>query len=144
MQYRMIVVTALLVSLASVVSAGGSSLTDSYNRRANAQWDYGYGAMFNPARGELRDGSSITWTVPLRAGTEYKLFGACDEDCGDVDLELYDENGYLVDEDAAGDDYPIVIVRPRYSQTYSFKVTMADCAYSPCGYMVGIFGRQVF
>lgn len=127
--------------IASVVSAGGSSLADAYNRRASLQRDADFVQMFSPARGDLRNQASTTWYVTLQAGTEYKIFGACDEDCADLDLELRDESGRLLAEDSEDDDYPIVSVRPRFTQEYAFKVTMADCWRAPCGYMVGVFGR---
>jgi hypothetical protein len=134
--------TVLAGLIVSVVGASGFNLADTYRQRVNEQWQwFGYRELFNPARGDLEDGESTTWTVTLQAGREYKLIGACDVDCGDLDLELFDEYGYSVDEDYAGDDYPVVVVRPPYTQRYSFEVSMADCWYEPCGYMIGILGR---
>ncbi len=144
MRYRMIVVTALLVSLASVVSAGGWNLSDTYARRLSQFQREGFREVSNAAEGILDDGQSTRWTVTLYAGTDYRLFGACDSDCQDLDLELYDANGRLVDEDTASDDFPVVSVRPRYTQVYSFRATMADCTYWSCAYMVGVLGRDVF
>jgi hypothetical protein len=144
MRYRMIVVTALLGVLASVVSASGWNLSDTYSRRLSQFQRDGFREVSNAARGDLNDSQSTRWTVTLRAGSEYRLFGACDEDCQDLDLEIYDANGRLVDEDTASDDFPVVSVRPRYTQEYSFRVTMADCSYEPCAYMVGVLGRDIF
>jgi hypothetical protein len=132
----------LLGLVVSVVSAAGYNLADTYAQRVRFQWDrYGYQEWFNPARGSLDDGEDVTWTVTLWAGTEYKLIGACDSDCDDLDLEVFDGYGDSVGEDFTYGDYPSVIVRPRYTQVYSFRVTMESCQDMPCAYMIGTLGR---
>jgi hypothetical protein len=80
-------------------------------------------------------------TVNLRGGVSYALVGVCDEDCSDIDLRLYDEDGNLVTSDTQSDSVPYMTVTPRWSAKFRVKVTMIQCSSSPCYYGVGIFGR---
>lgn len=89
----------------------------------------------------LNDGYSDTYTVNLQGGVEYKITAACDGDCGDIDLKLYDENGNLIDSDVETDDRPIVGVTPRWSGRFKLWVRMYDCTANPCYFGIGIFGK---
>jgi hypothetical protein len=91
--------------------------------------------------GWLQDGQSTTFRVRLAQGTEFTFRGTCDSDCSDLDLELYDGNGNLVDSDYDPDDVPVVGVEPAWSGWFRVRVIMADCSREPCGYAVGRFSR---
>ncbi len=86
--------------------------------------------------GMLDHGYYRTHTVALRGGVEYAFVGACDRDCSDLDLQLFDENGNLIDSDLLGDDVPVVTVVPEWTGRFYVKVIMASCSVSPCGYTV--------
>jgi hypothetical protein len=100
-----------------------------------------YELTHNPVVDDLRDNQSKTFNVNLRSGISYAFVGVCDEDCRDIDLRLYDDNGNLVGSDVGPDRYPLVRVSPRWSGQFQVKVTMANCTSSTCYYGVGIFGR---
>lgn len=91
--------------------------------------------------GSLRDDAETMVSLSLDIGTSYAIMGACDNDCTDIDLTLYDPRGNQVDIDIEADDYPVVTVEPSRSGTYRVKVTMATCSAEPCRYGVGVFGR---
>lgn len=80
-------------------------------------------------------------TVTLRAGTDYRFVSVCDQDCSDVDLRLYDENGRLIDADVAYDDTPVVGVTPRWTGQFTVEVSMASCRANYCYYGIGLFQR---
>ena len=63
----------------------------------------------------------------------------CDQDCGDVDLRLFDPYGNEVDSDVGTDDWPIVSITPQFKGTYQVRVVMARCSDHPCYYGVGVF-----
>lgn len=100
-----------------------------------------YQLTHNPLVDDLSNNQSQTFNVNLRSGISYAFVGVCDEDCRDIDLRVYDENGNLVDSDTGADDYPLVRVSPRWSGQFQVKVTMANCTASTCYYGMGIFGR---
>lgn len=86
--------------------------------------------------GMLNDGYYRVHNVTLREDVEYTFVGSCDNDCSDLDLQLFDENGNLIDEDLLRDDYPVVSVTPRWTGRFRIKVIMAECSVNPCGYTI--------
>jgi hypothetical protein len=89
----------------------------------------------------LDEGESGWFTLTLRADEDYVLFGACDVDCSDVDLWIYDENGNLIDSDVLADDYPIVEVSPRWTGEFDVRLKMYSCDVEPCRAGLAVYGR---
>lgn len=100
-----------------------------------------YTLTHNPYVDSLGDGGSDSLTLNLQAGTSYAIVGVCDEDCGDIDLRLYDAKGNFIDSDTSSDDNPVVTVTPRWTSNFQVQVKMASCSNSPCYYGVGAFGQ---
>lgn len=98
---------------------------------------YHYGGYTH--EGSLGDGDSERLTVRLGAGMESQLIAACDTDCSDIDLTLYDSAGREVDSDLQVDDFPIVSVRPDKDSAYTILVQMVDCEVDPCRYAIQQF-----
>ncbi|MGC1525491.1 MAG: hypothetical protein WA783_05525, partial [Phormidesmis sp.] len=74
-------------------------------------------------------------------GVTYSLVGVCDEDCSDLDIVLYDDNGNIVASDLQPDDFPVVTVTPRWNAQFTINVRMVSCSIAPCRFGVGAFGR---
>ncbi|WP_407539561.1 hypothetical protein Q0M94_15490 [Deinococcus radiomollis] len=88
----------------------------------------------------LDDGDYTTVTYTLLKGNSYKIVGACDNQCSNLDLELRDDNGNLIERDNASDDIPIVEVTPRRDGKFTLKVIMSDCSSSAgCVYGVDVY-----
>jgi hypothetical protein len=66
----------------------------------------------------------------LLKGKKYMFLAACSDDCSDIDLELLDDDGKLIDRDADADDTPLVTVTPDRDRTYKLKVSMSECSSS--------------
>ena len=90
--------------------------------------------------GSLDAGDEETHSVSLQAGNRYMMVGACDNDCSDLDLRLYDPNDNQVDVDIELDDTPVVEVSPSRSGTYRVEAVMVSCSTEPCFYGVGVYG----
>lgn len=103
--------------------------------------DRGYALSHEVKTGTLRDHENESFTLELDEDRSYALLGVCDEDCSDIDLRLFDQDGDEVDADVATDDYPVVEVRPRERGRYRVKVVMATCSTSPCFYGIGVFAK---
>jgi hypothetical protein len=86
-------------------------------------------------------GASETVTVALLAGRDYRFVGKCDTDCSDLDFQLYDAAGTLLDSDLLRDDVPVISVSPARSGTYRLRVTMASCSVALCGWGVTVLAR---
>ncbi len=82
-------------------------------------------------RGLRLEGGHL-WSVPLRAGVTYRVFVVCDNDCSDVDLELFDPAGDYVGRDVAVNDTPYVEVTPARDGAYHARIWLAACEHEPC------------
>jgi hypothetical protein len=88
----------------------------------------------------IGEGQSVSIPYTLIKGERYKMVGVCDNDCSDIDFELRDENGNLIDEDTAKDDIPIVEVTPIRTGKFTLRVSMQSCSNSAgCDYGVDVY-----
>jgi hypothetical protein len=94
-----------------------------------------------PVYGSLNDDASATHEMTVVGGTQYVLFGACDNDCRDVDLKIYDASNNLQMQDVAVDDTPVLAFTANSSGKYRIVVVMATCNRSPCYYGVQLMAR---
>ncbi|MEN8145121.1 MAG: hypothetical protein ABFS14_09240 [Gemmatimonadota bacterium] len=89
----------------------------------------------------LPDDRGVAFTVTLREGIQYQIASVCDRDCTDLDLEIYDEHGNLIDADHEADDLPVVGVEPLWTGRFTIRVSMHACTSEPCYFGVGVFGK---
>ena len=142
--------TLALLTLLSATTVFADKYYDQVRSNLQARYDYWY----NKGSGwkqlpdlrdldTLDDGSYTTITYTLTGGETYKIVGACDNQCSDLDLELRDDNGNLIQRDSASDDIPIVEVTPRRDGKFSLKVSMRDCSSSAgCVYGVDVYRER--
>jgi hypothetical protein len=100
-----------------------------------------YRLVRGPDNDLLSAGDSDNYTVTLQGGRSYKLVGVCDNDCSDLDITLYDDDGDVVDRDLLDDDKPVVSVSGKAGGTYRMNVSMAKCSTGVCYYSVAIYGN---
>ena len=71
--------------------------------------------------------------MQLTAGTPYRIVGACDGDCTNVDIELISmTTGGVVASDMLPDDYPVVNFTPPANGQYIVRLLMQQCTVAPC------------
>ncbi len=80
----------------------------------------------------LRAGEEYRWTVNLEQGRSYGFFGACDNDCNDVDIIIEDANGREVASDVLTDDYPVVAIQNATAGRYTARILLVNCEIEPC------------
>ncbi len=134
------------------VLAGGLLVAASFAKPAAAQNDHerqvrGYlesGMGVHASLGYRRDQSNADilvpleldgpylWSVYLREGVNYRVYAACDNDCSDLDMEIYGADGRLVDRDVATDDVPYVQITPTQSGRAYVRIWLYQCAAEPC------------
>ena len=103
--------------------------------------DRGYfesGDMFEGSLDEMEE--EDVW-ISLRRNQSYAILAVCDEDCSDIDLYLYDEDGDEIDTDTSIDQEPVVRVTPRRNADYRVRVRMYSCDTEPCYYAFGVYER---
>jgi hypothetical protein len=101
----------------------------------------GYEMTHRIYTGSLNDDESTTVELHLDVGKEYRILGACDADCSDLDFTLFDGAGREIDRDLELDDFPLVDVEVSRSGTFRLRVAMAACSVEPCRFGIGTFGR---
>lgn len=131
----------LAAPLAAQQSRWDAQVDDQMNRAGQVLAEKGFSKDQSIRSGSLREGESEVVTLELRAGKTYALIGVCDNDCGDLDLHLYDASDNEIGSDTQTHDAPLVHVTPRETGTYRLKLVMTACKTSPCFYGVGVFDR---
>jgi hypothetical protein len=89
----------------------------------------------------LNDNATNSLEMTVVGGTSYFIFGACDYDCHDVDIKIFDTRGNLLMQDVLVDDQPIVRFTANGSGKYRVDVVMATCNANPCRYGVKLMAR---
>lgn len=72
------------------------------------------------------------WSIYLTQGVNYRVYGACDDACADLDMEIYGADGALVQRDSARDDTPFVQVTPDQSGRHFVRLWLYACAAETC------------
>jgi hypothetical protein len=98
-------------------------------------------SVAGPVYGSLNDDAQATHEMTVVGGNQYVLMGACDNDCTDVDLKIYDTAGNLQMQDVAVDDTPVLTFTANSSGKYRVVVAMATCNRNPCYYGVQLMAR---
>lgn len=88
---------------------------------------------FTDEAAEMQPGTDHRWQVELVGGTPYRLIGACDDDCSNLDMELIDvATGGVVASDMLQDDFPLVDFTPQANGRYIVRLLMQTCSVAPC------------
>lgn len=72
------------------------------------------------------------WTVQLQRGETYRVIGGCDNECTDMDFELLDPTGKIIERDTLPDSFPIINVSPTTAGAYTVRFVMKTCTIGPC------------
>lgn len=138
---------ALLVLVAGAAVSSQAMAQNQYQQqianqitRGNAGMQrQGYLPTGGPMTGSLNDDADASVLVSLIAGVQYAIVGVCDNDCTDVDLQVFSGDNTKIGEDLDTDDTPVVVMRAAYSGQYRVRVMMATCNTSPCYYGVQVY-----
>lgn len=87
---------------------------------------------FNDQVAALQPGHDDRWQVNLAGGTAYRILGACDNECSNLDIELIDSHGGVVASDVLPDDFPVVNFTPAANGTYYVRTMLQTCTVAPC------------
>ena len=103
-------------------------------------WAVGEGfSTRNYIIGKLDESDTDSWTMTLYGGNDYVLVGACDGDCGDLDITVYDEADNVVARDTEPDGVPVVELDLESQGRYRIQMKMYECRVEPCYFGLGIF-----
>ena len=118
-------------------------LTEEMRVLHEAAVDLGYGVTHEPTIGMLKKRDTHTFEQTFsRKGADVKMIGACDIDCSNLDMAIYDLEGNPIAKDTLDDDRPeldFTITKPGQLRVV---VYMAECSREPCGFGVQTFERN--
>jgi hypothetical protein len=77
-------------------------------------------------------GQSKQFRVELLGGTPYAIVGACDKDCGHVELALSDQAGQLLMRSPDKHDTVIINGAPNVSGSYTVALSVPGCKEQQC------------
>jgi hypothetical protein len=101
----------------------------------------GYPTAVETFSGMLSSERSETRVLRLDPNLEHLVLAACDADCPDVDLALYETSGDVVASDRDLDAFPALFIPAGHTGNHSLVVTMARCSIAPCRYDVAVYSR---
>lgn len=84
----------------------------------------------------------VEQTYELEAGVTYRVVGACDADCSNMDLEVFDPAGASVGVDRQPNDHPYVEFTPTVTGQYRVHPWVVVCRTRPCYGGVRVLKRQ--
>jgi len=87
---------------------------------------------FNDGVVALREGGAYLFRRPLRQGVSYRLIGACDNECNDLDLIVTDASGAMIGNDVGVDNFPVVEITPDADADYFVILYLHTCTIEPC------------
>jgi hypothetical protein len=97
-------------------------------------------ALFQPAFSALQQKWRARTTLTLDAGVEYRFFGACDQECTDLDMYVRSADESSVAEDTGTEKPPVIGFTPTVTGPYFLDVVMFgcneghDCRFGVSGY----------
>lgn len=103
----------------------------------------GFQQVSQPVTGQLGAGQYQNWPVSMSVGYDYRIIGVCDNDCGNIDLIIYDENNVQVAQDVLADATPIAAVAPAWTGAFTAQAVMQHCNVQPCYYALVLYGRPL-
>lgn len=130
-----------MLAVAVLVAAEPAAAQD-YDRQVRGYLEHGLAAHavegYAPERTvpdlivPLQLDRPFLWSVFLRQGVAYRVYGACDDNCSDLDMEIYGADGRLVDRDAAPDDTPYVQLTPSETGRHYVRLWLYACTAGSC------------
>lgn len=103
----------------------------------------GFQQVSQPVTGQLGAGQHQNWPLTMNQGYDYRIVGVCDNDCGNIDLVIYDENNVLVAQDVLADATPVATVAPQWTGPFTAQAVMQQCTVQPCYYALVLYGRPL-
>lgn len=132
----------VLIGLAMMLFSGGGGGGDFSQEERTTMAGYLDGYAERYAQGltpvgddelaSLSDDAAHDYQVQLDAGHSYRVLGACDTNCRDVDLYVMDASGQEIGRDILTDDFPVVDIPQAQDGGYTIRIGMPDCGVDAC------------
>lgn len=128
------------LGVTGVANAQGQTINEYVVEMVEERADPGETLVGDIIFDEIPEGESATYTFNINPRKSYFVYGACDDDCSDIDLTGQDSDGELVDFDEEEDDIPLLIIMPGDTgRKLTVTLDMAACETDVCVYGIGLY-----
>ena len=114
----------------NLVRLGSNARTQGYTR-----------IVAGPIYGRLSQDMTERHELAVVGGNDYAVMAACDNDCSNLDLKVYDTSGTLQQQDVENDDTPVLTFTANSTGRYRVEVVMSECSRNPCFYGVQLMAK---
>jgi NAD(P)-dependent dehydrogenase (short-subunit alcohol dehydrogenase family) len=90
----------------------------------------------------LASDTGHSYEVGTDAESSYAVVGACDSDCGDLDIIVSNAAGEAIAADETESDVPVILFDSEEAATYTLTANLYDCAADTCYYGVRLVQLQ--
>ncbi|WP_084420258.1 hypothetical protein [Henriciella litoralis] len=90
----------------------------------------------------LASDTGHSYEVSTEAESSYAVVGACDTDCGDLDIIITNAAGETVAADETESDVPVILFDSEEAATYTVTANLYNCAADTCYYGVRLIQLQ--
>jgi hypothetical protein len=91
---------------------------------------------------ELETRVTDTHEIRVRPGEFYVILGACDNDCTDIDLAIFNPKGESIATDYEPDDFPVLSFDTPKGGRWSLEVSIPACKAESCVYGFQVYRRR--
>jgi len=123
---------ALAISGSAVSQDSESAVREYLDDAAATHTENGHRASGSAMIASLDMHGALIRPVQVRAGRTYVFYAVCDDSCSDVDMEVYDVDGTMAEQDILPDDTPFVQLTPTRSGRAYVRVWLASCVSERC------------
>jgi hypothetical protein len=90
----------------------------------------------------VKDHGAILTSLSIPQDQGVLIAGACDDECSDIDLVVFGEDGEVVEQDIEDSDTPTIRLRPGKQQDFMIELRMLRCSEERCTAGVGLYGLE--
>lgn len=137
MRLQALIVAVGLAATTAVAAQTPREVVDDFLAQADRA-ARGNREIYKTLHGDLAQEARHRVSVDAQPGV-YRIIGACDAACNDVDLRLYDEKGAKVEEDLRADKFPIIEFKVNGPGTFEIEVAVNNCSAKTCAFGVRIY-----
>jgi hypothetical protein len=120
------------------------SADDKMKKLVAEQADEGAKLIGEIVTGKLKEDEDVSFDFAIERGKTYWVYGACDSNCDDIDLEGANVRGDVLDADDERDDAdPVLLVSDRSATRLKVTVSMKDCVRATCAFGIGLYEQAL-
>jgi hypothetical protein len=133
-------VCAAVMALAGLANAQELTIDDYVRKLVAARPNAGEELVGDIMIDRMSNGDQVVYTFDIDAEKTYRVYGACDDDCSDIDLFAADASDQVINWDIVDDAAPILLIEQGDAGgTLTIGVSVEECEADQCVTGVGVY-----